>query len=940
MYSVLIILIVILVLYLLYSGISRKKKKLITGGVALAIAGYLFFWLMDFWGEMLWFRSLGFESRFWTFELTRLGFTIGGFVVGFLVIFLATTSLKKVMNSMRYYAGVIGGLATAAWGSNHWGTYLRYANRVESGLNDPILSMDTGFYLFTLPFIDALLVLLLLLAIITLIGVLAGGFNIKKEGENIELVLRSNGKGIIELKIKRTAFVLLGIIALILASMKYIDRYHLLFSEYGVVSGPGWTDVNVRLPALTIISIFTFFIALVFFIPGLRAWSARVFGRIYYGFKRSWLWHAAGIFVFTFVIWFIGLTVIPGLFQLLRVEPNELRAERPYIEHNISFTRKAFALDRVEEREFPVTGRFTEQTLEDNRLLFDNIRLWDYRVLEQVYKQFQEIRLYYEFDDVDIDRYTIDDEYRQVMVSAREMELRNLPERSQTFVNERFIYTHGMGITLTGVSEFTDDGLPKLLIRDIPPVTDYPELELRQPRIYYGELTRTHVIVNSDEEEFDYPLGDENVYYRYTGDGGVEFRNFWRRLLFGWKFDGTRLLFSGIPNKDSRVLFHRQISERVKNVAPFLTLDDDPYIAAINGELMWIVDAYTTSTYFPYSEPFDAGEHEDITGYDLRTSPDVKWDFHGKNYLRNSVKAIVNAYTGEVDLYIFEEEDPVIRVWNNIVPGLFKSKEEMPPEVREHLRYPIDMLATQGLVFARYHMTNPTVFYNQEDLWVRATENYYGREEPVEPYYIMWDPPEANGLEYILMQPFTPKTRQVAIGWIAGMSDGENYGRFLAYKFPKEKRVLGPQQFETRIDQDAHLSGQLSLWDQRGSRVIRGNVLVIPVEETLVYVEPIYLEAEAAAYPELRLVVTMHEDRISYADNFEDAIRGLFEDPEEIEPVAPDIVGIDELIRQADQAFEDYLRHTGARDFEMASEALRELEEAIRELNRLQQEPE
>ena len=931
-----IILIIAASALLIISGIYREKKGRIAGGLVVAVAGYLFFWLMGFWGEMLWFRSLGFESRFWTFELNRLAFIISGFVIGCFIIFTSTFSVHKLIKTYRYYVSIIGGIVTAIWGSTHWETYLRFANRVESDVAEPVIGMDAGFYLFTLPFLDALVILLLMLFVIAAVTSGFGGFTYQKEGDRI--IARPNSKdqsadGGYSLK---SLYFSLGVIAVVLAVMKYIDRYHLLFSDYGVVSGPGWTDVNVRLPALTIVSLFTLLVALVFFIPGFHRKTTKFMGRMHHGFKDSWLMQAIGIFGITFVVWLVALSVIPGLFQLLRVEPNELRAERPYIENNIKFTRQAFALDRVEEREFPATGVFTEETYEDNRLLFENIRLWDYRVLEEVYKQFQEIRLYYEFHDVDIDRYTIDGQYRQVMVSAREMELENLPPRSQTFVNERFVYTHGMGITLTGVSEFVN-GLPDLLIQDIPPVADYPELEVDQPRIYYGERTRTHVIANSAEEEFDYPMGDENVYYSYTGDGGVEFSSFWRRLLFGWKFDGTRLLFSGVPTRDSRILFHREVSNRLKTVAPFLIQDNDPYITLIDGELMWIIDAYTTSTYYPYSEPFDLAEHAGITRDDTGYRQENIWKFHGKNYMRNSVKAVINAYTGDVDLYIFEKEDPVIRVWSNIVPGLFKPREEMPEEVMNHVRYPSDMLMVQGLVYARYHMTDPTIFYNQEDLWVRATERYYGRSQPVEPYYILWDPPEGNELEYILMQPFTPRERQVAIGWIAGMCDGENYGRFLSYKFPPGVRVLGPQQFETRIDQDAHLSGQLSLWDQHGSRVIRGNVLVIPVEETLIYVEPIYLEAEEAAYPELRLVAMMHEDRLSYAETLEDAIRGLFEDPDLEPPVTPEIVGMDQLIRQADQAFEDYLMYTGNKEFDMASQALGQLEEAINEMSRIQQ---
>jgi uncharacterized membrane protein (UPF0182 family) len=544
---------------------------------------------------------------------------------------------------------------------------------------------------------------------------------------------------------------------------------------------------------------------------------------------------------------------------------------------------------------------------------------------------------------VDVDRYTIDQAYRQVMVSARELDPGNLPTQSQTFVNKRFKYTHGNGITLTTVSEFTPEGLPNLLIRDIPPKSVYPELEVEQPRIYYGELTNSHVIVNSEEEEFDYPSGEKNIYNRYSGRGGVGIDNVWRKFLFGWKFDGTRLLLSGYMKEGSRIMFHRQIEDRLQRVAPFLRFDEDPYVVLAEGRLYWIIDAYTTSENMPYSEAFEPS----FTGrYDggrtgRLTGPALSATRGGINYIRNSVKAVVDAYHGSVDLYIFDNEDVLIQVWQQVFPGLFKDHSDMPQALRAHVRYPSDMLLIQGIVFAKYHMTDPTVFYNQEDLWIRATEKYYGRVQDVEPYYIMWEMPGSDELEFVLMLPFTPKNRQVLIAWIAGMCDDVDYGRLLAYKFPKEKRVLGTQQMETKIDQDSYLSGQLSLWDQRGSRVIRGNVLVIPVEDTLLYVEPIYLQAETAAYPELRLVCVMHNDNLSYAESFDEALKGLYSGEKlerELRPIPTD-ASVNELIQQANTAFENYLQSLGQKDFSGASEELERLQQTLEKLLSTTEEP-
>ena len=934
MYTVIILIIVAAMAFLLFSGFKKNSKALIGGGVAIGIAGWLFFWFMDFWGEMLWFDSVGFEKRFWTFELTRIGFIVGGFIIGYALIYLTTFSVKKLRRYYRTYASIIGGFAAAIWGSANWDTFLRFYYRADSGVTDPVFGNDAGFYLFTLPFLDALIALLLLLFIIAIFTSVFGAFTFRREGNKIKVDKTAKTDSSETKQIFNSLYFSLGVLAILLAGAKYLDRFHLLFSQYGVVSGPGWTDVNIRLPMLNVIVIFTLLVALVLFIPGLRTMAGKWLGKIHSNIRDSKLAQLGSIIGVTFLVWIVVLSIVPSIFQMLKVEPNELRLEERYIEHNIDFTRKAFALDRVEEREYPVHDTFNRETYENNKNIFNNIRLWDYRALDAVYKQFQEIRLYYEFADVDIDRYNINGQYRQVMISPREMELRNLPDQSQTFVNKRFKYTHGFGLTLTNVSEFTSNGLPNLLIKDIPPKSAYPSLEVKQPRIYYGELTHTHVIANSKEEEFDYPKGETNAYYAYTGDGGVEISSLWRKFLFGWKFDGTRLLFSGYPTRDSRILFHRQIRDRVKTIAPFLKLDKDPYIVLVNGRLHWIIDAYTTSTLYPYIEHYD-GTVNQGSGFVKHTN--TGWKLHIKNYLRNSVKVVVDAYTGKVDLYIFEENDPIIQVWNNILPGVFKDKSQMPDELLKHVRYPADLLLAQGLVYAKYHMTDPTVFYNQEDLWVRATEKYYGRVQPVEPYYVMWELPGTDKQEYILMQPFTPKNRQVAIGWIAGMCDPENYGRFLAYKFPKEKRVLGPQQVETKIDQDRHLSGQLTLWDQRGSNVIRGNVLAIPVQETILYVEPIYLQAETAAYPELRLVALMHNDRLSYAESFEEAIKGLFgETPvKEIEGgTTRETSGMsfDQLVKRAGNAFNDYINFTGTKDYEGASRALRNLEQALEDL--------
>jgi uncharacterized membrane protein (UPF0182 family) len=638
--------------------------------------------------------------------------------------------------------------------------------------------------------------------------------------------------------------------------------------------------------------------------------------------------------------WFLGLWVVPGLFQSLIVEPNEITLEKPFIEHNIHFTRHGFNLQDVEEREYPVVDQLPPKPDDGGQRLYENIRLWDWRALDSVYQQFQEIRLYYEFTDVDVDRYTIQGDYRQMMISVREMQIDNLPPDSQTFVNRRFKYTHGYGLTLTDVSEFTADGLPDLLIKDIPPKSRYPELDVSRPQIYYGELTDKYVVVNSEEKEFDYPSGDRNVYLHYDGQGGVLINSFWRKLIYAYKYGGLKFLLSGYPTPRSRIMFHRQIKERVRTLAPFLEFDSDPYIVLVDGKLYWILDAYTRSGLFPYSSRFTSAVARQARS---ASTPLVEQlgDLRDVNYVRNAVKAVVNAFDGSVQLYVFEPRDPLIKTWSNVYEGLLLPAERMPKGLRRHIRYPADMLVLQGEVYAKYHMTDPTVFYNQEDLWVQATEKYYDHIQPVEPYYIMWQQPDQKELEFVLMLPFTPKNRQVMIGWIAGMCDGDNYGRFLVYQFPKDKRVLGTQQVETKIDQDSYLSGQLSLWDQRGSNVIRGNVLAIPVQNTILYVEPIYLQAETAAYPELRLVAIMHQDKLSYAETFDKALAGLFDLQAPVagaqtskpgDQTAKSIDQTERLIRRANQAFERYLQLLGDKQFMQTGKALEDLQKALEQL--------
>ncbi len=949
MYYAIIVLLVAIAALLLFSGLSKKRKGLTGTGIGLFILTVLFFNFLTFWSDFLWFANLDYSQRFWTILLSKLGFGLIGLLIGASIILLLSLTLPFRFKIPRIWPILIGGLIGGMWGASNWELLLKFFHAVPAEINDPIIGKNVSFYMFTLPLLNELYYLLFMLLFVGLITAFSAIFLKIQNSQNIDFQIP-----ITDLKTKNklynALYLMVGLFLILLAFGKWLNRYNLLLSERGAVTGAGWTDVYIQLPAYYLVAIVTALVGIAIIIPPLR----KILQNTLAG-KTSqpelYFLRPAGIGLG--VLWLLGLALVPSFFQWTRVEPNEITFEKPFIKNNIEFTRFGYDIKDMKQKQFPIQDTFSQKTVDENQSIFDNIRLWDWRALDEVYNQFQEIRLYYEFNDIDIDRYKIGGQKRQVMVSAREMQTNNLPEKSQTFVNKRFKYTHGYGITMTDVSEFTEESLPNMLVKDIPPKWKYPNLKVDQPELYYGENNPQHVIVNSKEKEFDYPKGEENAYTKYKGKGGVKLENFWRRFLYGWKFDGTNLLLSGYPTNESRIMFKRQIRERVKKLAPFITWDHDPYVVLSEGKIYWIIDGYSTSDQLPYSKFFTAREQIEYNQGDQTRvlNNTIAPQFKGSNYIRNSVKAVVNAYNGQVDLYQFDEEDPVIEVYRNIFPDLFKDKSAMPDPIKKHVRYPVDYFLAQGNIHAKYHMTNPEVFYNQEDLWTRATEKYYGKLKPVDPYYVMWQLPGSDKSQFTLMMPYTPKNRQVAIGWIAGLSDGKNYGDILSYQFPKEKRILGPQQVESKIDQDSYLSKQLSLWDQRGSNVIRGNVLAIPVGQNLFYVEPIYLQSETAAYPELRMVVIMHNDQISYAPTFDKALEGLIQnkpvkasatDTAQERPKKADktkVLNKQELIKKAKKAFDNYLKYTGEKAFNQASKALDRLEENLNKLSEKDAQP-
>jgi uncharacterized membrane protein (UPF0182 family) len=617
------------------------------------------------------------------------------------------------------------------------------------------------------------------------------------------------------------------------------------------------------------------------------------------------------------------------------VAPNQLVRERPFIAHNIEMTRRAYALDRIETHAFPADTGVDAVEPANNQTTLENIRLWDWRALQDTLRQIQEIRTYYDFPGIDIDRYQIGGSVRQMMLATRELNVEKLPQSSRNWINEKLIYTHGYGVTMNPVNGFTPEGLPTLVLSNMPIQSTIPGLTMTRPEIYYGELTNTDVYVRTRQKEFNYPQGDANNLTSYQGNGGIRLGGWLRRTLIALdRGDLAKLPFSDDVNSESRLLMRRKLTERVHELAPFLTLDPDPYVVVgEDGRLYWLMDAFTTSDSYPYARRYTLG-NERI------------------NYIRNSVKILVDAYTGQTTFYVFDTHDPVITAYRAVFPGLFTDAAAMPTAVRKHVRYPELLLKVQAAVYGLYHMTNPDVFYNREDLWSVATEVVLPdqRQQVMEPNFVLMTLPGERSTEFIAILPFTPANRNNLIGWIAGRSDGEHYGDAVAYDFPKTKLIDGPVQIEARIDQNAQLSGQLSLWNQQGSHVRRGSLIVIPIGRALLYAEPIYLQADRSPMPELRLVVLAVQDRLAYGPTFESAMAALFGTAPsmlsaQVSPGAPAArpasvataadaapAEVNALIAEAARDFTDYQQLTAAGKLAEAGEKLERLKRTLEEL--------
>jgi len=926
---------------------SRRRLFALVAIVAVILFGSRT--ALSYFVEALWFRSLGYGAVFAKTLSLQWGLFAVFAAITFCVLYASFSLLRRAHDAdmPSGHTIIIGGqplklsvepvirvLAvgvsilvagiTGATMMSEWPTLALfwYASQT-SNVSDPIFGKPLSFFLFTLPAWQILLCWLLVLAVIPCI--LAGLFLMITGGAGV-LDGRRGTRYSSSPARWRGLSIAVAFLLLVIAMREYVGRYQLLFEPHTIFQGISYTDAHVTVTGMLFVCFALLLGAVIAIVSAVRGSGLR--------------WLVAS--VIPAVICFLGFGLATWYVGNFVVKPNELVREQPYILNNIEMTRKAFGLDKFQQHEFPAETTVGATDPANNQATLSNIRLWDWRALQDTLRQIQEIRTYYDFPDIDIDRYDIDGTMREVMLAARELNVDKLPESSRNWINDKLIYTHGYGITMNPVNGFTSEGLPTLMLSNMPVQSTVKSLNVSRPEIYFGQLTNTDVYVKTRQQEFNYPQGQSNSLTSYEGTGGIVLGGFLRRILIAIdRGDLGKLPFSDDVNSQSRLLMRRNVRDRVTALAPFLTYDKDPYIVVgDDGRLRWVLDAFTTSDNYPYSSHYRLGDDQ-------------------ANYLRNSVKAVIDAYDGTTTFYVFDDQDPILAAYRRIFPTLFKDGATMPAGLRKHVRYPELLLKLQAEVYGLYHMTNPEVFYNREDLWTVATEVGMGDSGEqttmaMQPNFVQMKLPDENGVEFVEILPFTPANRNNLIGWIAGRSDGANYGTAVVYDFPKTKLVDGPLQIEARIDQNAQLSGQLTLWNQQGSHVRRGSLLVIPCGKALLYAEPIYLQAERSPMPELRLVVLALQDKLAYGTTFEAALSSLFGNGTSsltgtetqggatqstaaagatpagnVQPAA-DLNG---LIQEASKDFADYQRLTAEGKLGEAGQKLDQLKQALGKLN-------
>ncbi len=877
--------------------------------------------------ENYWFEELGQSHRYWLSLEYRVAIFL---VVSLLVGLFVGANLRALCRpyavvpaSAPWIVGFVFAALVGFFATPLWIPLMRFLGATSAGVVDPVFGKDLSFYLLALPLYDDIVdivigILCVVIALWVGIGMAArsgtaafvhrpspGGASHPYGSVAIPSPGLSRVAGVTWI---RQGMVLGALLCVMLAMSRFLARYHLVVDGHSkVVAGASYADVNFWLPGYDLIVACLFaaasILGLAAAIPRFRAWLLM---------RRShWLAPFAAL-----ALVFVGAFVVPTGIEDLYVGPNQITLELPYLLRSIAGTRQAYNLEgpSVEEREFAVSAMpLTAADLTKDAATLQDARIWDWRALEPQLQQIQGLRPYYTFHGVDIDRYEIDGAERQVMITARELDVTRLPAPAQVWVNLALKYTHGYGVVAVPVNEIDSRGNPVLWAHDIP-VKAKKDLSVTRGEIYFGELTEDHVYVHTTEKEFDFPQGQANAETVYQGNGGILLSNLWRKLVIAREFDGLRLFISGYFTPESRVMLRRNIVERAQTLAPFLRFDRDPYIVADGDHYSYILDAYTTSENYPYSEVYQGS---------LPT-------FRGDNYLRNSVKAVIDAYNGSVTFYVFDRHDPIINAYRQVLPELFKDAREMPENLRRHIRYPEDIFTVQAEMYGTYHMTNPTTFYNREDRWEVPHELYRSTEIAMLPYYVTTQLPGSDKPEFLLMLPLSVAGKNQMAGWLAGLSDGENYGKMVAFRFPKGTFIDGPAQVESRISSDSRFSGDLTLWDQHGSQVIRGNLIVLPlVDNQLIMIEPVYIEAEQTKIPMLARVVLgqlLPDDRkIEWASTLTDAERLLVEASAPIPAAAGESDAANKMLARARALFGEMQREYASGNFTRYGELLQQL---------------
>jgi hypothetical protein len=872
-----------------------------------------FQWIIDY----IWMDHLDFETVFTTILGSKIMLGVIGFLLFSILMYVTLSWIRKsyighlskqqlpslitnnkqsilAMLGISALVGLVGSSIIQGLG---WEPLLKLLNHASFGETDPYFNMDISFYVFILPFLQFIIYVLLGLAIFfAAIEIAAYSvFHMYRMSRSAQLHMG----------------VTLSFIGLLLAGLHMLAPYGTLLSnnvnifQNSVVHGLSYTDDLVNIPADYILA------------------GAAIIGTIWMiiSLIRGKI-TAMVTPVIAYVVLLIAAQGVSVAVQQFVVSPNEFSREEPYLQHNLDYTRSAYNLENITEEEHPANASLDADMIERNQLTINNVRINDARPLLDIYNQLQTFRTYYQFNDIDVDRYEIDGEYQQVFVGARELSTQDLPEQAHTWVNRTLRYTHGYGVAMSHVNELTAQGQPQYMLSNLPPKGD---MDISRPQIYFGEQNDyENVIVNTDVDEFDYPSGEENMSTRYEEEEGIPM-TFMNRLLFAINEGSFRMLVSDQVSSESLLLETRNIMDRVQRIAPFFEYDSDPYIfVRDDGSLAWMMDAYLTAERYPYAEAYQGQE----------------------SYIRNSVKVVVDAYTGAVNFYPVETEDPLLQTYQNIFPDLFTA--EIPEDVQAHFRYPERLFKIQATMYGTYHMTNLEVFYNREDNWEFPTERYFNEDIEMEPYYVTMSLPGYEEEEFILMTPYSPRNRQNMVAWMGVRNDGENYGEMFVHRFPQQRNVYGPQQIENRINQDSRISQELNLWSQGGSEVIRGNLLTIPIEDTIMYVEPVYIESSnQTSLPEVQQIIVAYEDEIVMAETFDEALEQIlslvdpdFETDVEVpeEPVDPDeemedpaeqedpLQGADEVLSELSELFDAYQDALSNGDWEEAGSIMAEIE--------------